>query len=163
MNLYWNNFIYYGTIISSEQYEFLMSVIDMKDANTLEDIFDILVYSSICVRKCVNTYFLFILTTYYNFRNHDPIFTSRHIKQGFISLNEVRELLQTRNLSRINSILIPDKDEKERLDAIIALLEIGSIDHSLKLTPRLEIIETLNDKLDMGSGILTHQLPVKDN
>lgn len=70
----------------------------MKDHNTLEDIFDVLIYSSICVRKCVNTYFSVYspkATTYYNFRNSDLIFTSHHIKQGFISLNEVRELLQT--------------------------------------------------------------------
>lgn len=77
-------------------------------------------------------------------------------------MTEIKGILQIRNLSRVNNILNPDKDELERLDAIIALLEIGSDDTNFKLKPRLEMVETLNDKLDLSSGILTHLLPVSN-
>jgi hypothetical protein len=165
--------MYYGTIITEDQYNELLSIIDWKCMNKLvsdfesesEPTIDICIYSLISVRKFVNKYFLFISTTYYNIRNNDVVFKQDDIKQGFISRSDLENYLWQNNISesKFKAIFYPDKNETENLNAIISLLNFDHSKDDLKLIVCLEIVEILNnnDTIGIGSGVVTHILPVK--
>ena len=157
MNIYWNNFIYYGVMISRKQYNYLLSLINDKIDNK-QQIIDTHIYSSICIRKYIDKYFLFIFTTYYNFRNTQPMFKD-NITQNFIRIDDIKSALKSKNISdiRINNIFHPDKDEKERLGAIISLLEFP--DDGLK--PQLEMVEIISDNVENNSYIAINILVIK--
>ncbi len=155
MDPYTCNFVYYGTIISQEQYDSLTSIIN-PNINTT----DTHVYSSIYIRKTSDKYLLFISTTYYNFRNVKSLFHTDNIQQGFISITDVERCLRSNNISetRIDSIFYPDHNEKQNLAAIVSLLEF---DTDIKLVTRLEMAEILNDQRNISSGILSYILPIR--
>jgi len=155
MDIYTNNIIFYGTIITKEQCNDLINILgNYSDA---ENIIDIYVYRSVCIRKICGKHLLFVTTSYYNFRNNKTIITSEDTKRGYINLSNIEKNLWLNNISRVQIILYPDKEDIERLNAITSLLTF--CDDS-KLIPRLELIEILNNDKNISSGLITCILPI---
>ena len=87
MGIYYNNFIYYGIIITNEQYDQLRKNPQYQINESIYDCF---------FRRYGSHYILHIPESYYNFANIDPMFESYEIEQGYVYFKDVQKCLRRR-------------------------------------------------------------------
>ena len=125
MGFYWTNFVYYGVIISKEQYEHINGSLISNETELYNSYF----------HKCGKKYILCIPQTYFNFGNIDPMFEANEIERKFVWINDIRSCLRTRSLTetQINTILNPSKEDRKILDHIINLLNDNNVKARLEM------------------------------
>jgi len=110
MGIYWNNFIYYGGVLTAEQYQQLKA----KEAYQKNSE----VYCTY-LKACGRHYLLHIPQTYYQFDNVGPMFEDHEIKRGFVVFNELLGCLEKRldedQISRLYQLPIDQKKAIEEL------------------------------------------------
>jgi len=89
MGIYYNNFIYYGVVLTTEQYDQLTKTTQYKE--------NVDVYQTY-LKACGEHYILHIPQTYYNFDNMGQMFEAHEIKQGFVLGTEIQLILQNRGV-----------------------------------------------------------------
>lgn len=128
------NFLYFGAVITDEQYSKLIDQIEP----------DVKTY----IRKCGDKYIVHIPSTFYDFKNFNSLFESHELEQQFVTASELRSCLRDLHTdledislteTEINDIMNPSDKLKEQLNKIIkslnddtltAKLRMGQLDYS---------------------------------
>jgi hypothetical protein len=126
MGVYWNNFIYYGAVLTSEQGQQLT---ENNQYQTKKDLYD----RFLLIRG--QNYILHIPQSYYDFKNIDPMFESCEIEQGFVDYDEIKSCLEKRlDTHQIANLLNFSDSQKSTFNEIIELCSHCGLDVGPKMS-----------------------------
>lgn len=120
MGIYYNNAIYYGVIITQQQYQII---------NQQKHLIDLTYF-----QPCDQNYILHLPSTYHNFRNIDAMLEQHEIEQGSVDIDEIKHCLRkSLNKDEVDLILNPPESEKKILTELISLLNDSTIQPGFKI------------------------------
>src|SRR5438874_8308636 len=149
MGIYYNNFIYYGIVMTDQQYDQLKEKPQYQINKSIYDSF---------FRRCGDHYILHIPESYYNFANIDPMFESYEIEQGYVYFKDVQRCLRHRmGEDSANTLFHLPIDRKIIFDQLLSLCDDMCQEASFKMSQ--SVCTTLSLPLDDTK--LEHTLLVK--